>query len=369
MKTVYLLIGLPGAGKSTFAKTKLQNSSIIELDEIRQELADKKIIGKKYSSEDNILVFKEFHNQILNKINETDNIVIDATNARKSEREEIYNLLISFKPKFVAINFLDSKSVVVERIKKRQVENPNCVHIFTNPEEAVEIYAKRIEENKTSFAEPLAEIWYVKNCEIVNKEQKILIASTNLGKIQIYKEICDELNLFTTSLNEIKVDEDVKEIGKNEIENAILKAKTYHKITGLPVIANDSGLIIDKFSPEEQPGVLVRRFGGKELTDAELLNVFVQKLTDVGGESTGHYIVALSIIDNSNAITTKVFTPKKYFINKPSKTLLKGIPLSSLCYDKKLKIYESEMTMKERNDAEKAEMQKQKEFIKSIFCK
>lgn len=39
MKTVYLLIGLPGAGKSTFAKTKLQNSSIIELDEIRQELA------------------------------------------------------------------------------------------------------------------------------------------------------------------------------------------------------------------------------------------------------------------------------------------------------------------------------------------
>lgn len=369
MKTVYLLIGLPGAGKSTFAKTRLKNSSIIELDEIRQQLADRKVIGKEYSSKDNILVFKEFYKKILNEIEINDSIVIDATNAKISERQDIYELLKDFKPKFIAINFIDSVDVVVERIKTRQAKNPNCVHFFKNPEEAVNIYLKRIEENKTSFNEPLAEIWYVKNCELLNKEQKILIASTNLGKIKIYKEICDELNMFTTSLNEIGVNIDIEETGETEIQNAELKAKKYYEITGLPVIANDSGLIIDKFSKEDQPGVLVRRFGGKELTDKELLNVFVKKLTEVGGESTGHYVVALSLIDGNGKMTSKVFNPKKYFINKPSEIIIKGIPLSSISFDKSLNKYESEMTMKERNDQEKEEMQKQKEFIKSVFCK
>ena len=367
MKTVYLLIGLHEAEKSTFAKTKLKISSIIELDKIRQQFDDAKVVDKEHSFEDNCLVFKKFHKKILNEIKINDSVVIDTTNTKVSERQDIYDLLKEYKPKFIAINFMDDIDVVDENTKKCQTQNPN--YVLKNHEEIVDTCLKRIEENKTSFDEPLAEIWYVKSCKLINKEQKILIASTNLGKIKIYKEICDELNLYTTSLNEIGVNVDIEETGETEIQNAELKAKAYHEITGLPVIANDSGLIIDKFSKEDQPGVLVRRFGGKELTDKELLSVFVEKLTEVGGESTGHYNVALSLIDSRGKITSKVFNPKKYFINKPSEIIIKGIPLSSISYDKSLNKYESEMTMKERNDQEKEEMQKQKEFIKFVFCK
>lgn len=368
MKTVYLLIGLPGAGKTTFAKNKLNNAKLIELDEVRQELSNKKVIGKEYSSADNEIVFNEFNNQILKEIGKNDEIIVDATNARLSERQKIYDLLKDYKPKFVVVNFIDSKEVVLERILKRQKDNPNCVHFFKNPQEAIDIYAERIAQNKSTLNEPIAEIWEVKDGTILNKEQKVLIATTNLGKIHIYGQVCKELNLPYTSLAEIRVEDKIEENGNTEEENAIIKATSYHKITSLPVIANDSGLIIDKFKPEDQPKTLVRRHNGKELTDLELLNLYIKKLTEVGGNSKGHYNVALALIDKEGKLHSSMFYPEKYFINKPSKVINKGVPLSSLAYDTKTGKYLSEMTDKEYTDYEAEEMQKQKDFIRKTFC-
>lgn len=199
--------------------------------------------------------------------------------------------------------------------------------------------------------------------------QKILIATTNLGKFDIYKAVLDEIGLECTNLREMNVDIEVVENGTSEVENAIIKATAYHKATGLPVLANDSGLVIDKFSEENQPGMLVRRYKGKELSDEELLNVYIEKLNEVGGSSSGHYNVALALIDENGDLFTREFKPKRYFINKPSKVLNKGVPLSSLAYDEKTKKYLSEMTATERNEYEADEMAKQKAFIKEVFSK
>lgn len=196
---------------------------------------------------------------------------------------------------------------------------------------------------------------------------KVLIATTNLGKVNIYKQAFDELGIEVCSLKDFNVNFNVEENGKTEIENAIIKAKAYHQITGLPVLANDSGLVIDKFSQENQPGLLVRRYQGKELTDEEMINVYIEKLTEVGGESSGHYNVGLAIINQYGELHTKIFKPQRYFINKPSKTINKGVPLSSLCYDFKSKKYLSEMTIKERNNYEGDEFSNQINFIKKSF--
>ncbi len=198
---------------------------------------------------------------------------------------------------------------------------------------------------------------------------KVLIATTNLGKVQIYKQAFDDLGIEVCSLRDFDLNMEVEENGSSEVENAVIKAKAYHKATGLPVLANDSGLVIDKFSAEDQPGLLVRRYQGRELTDEEMLQVYIDKLNEVGGESTGHYNVGLAIIDEKGNLYTKTFKPKRYFINKPSNTLIKGIPLSSLCYDEKTGKYMSEMTPKERNDYEDAEFQGQIDFIKEHFEK
>lgn len=367
MKTVYLLIGLPGSGKSTFAKQNLKSAQIVELDEVRQTLADKKVIGRKYSSDDNKLVFEHFYAQVASALNTADKVVVDCTNARLSERNELYSTFAAFKPKYIAIQFKDDKQTVIGRVIKRQQENPNCVHVFSNPSEAIDIYQSRLDENPVSFAEPIAELWTVKNGQVVSKDKKILIASTNAGKIAIYKEILDSANIPCTSLAEIKVTEKVDENGKDELENAIIKAKAYHKITGLPVIANDSGLIIDKFLPENQPGVLVRRVNGKERTDQEMLDIYITKLNEVGGESDGHYNVALASIDQNGTLRTGLFKPHRHFISTPSKILLKGIPLSSLAYDEATNRYLSEMTPAEQNAYEAEAMEQQKRFILDSF--
>lgn len=196
---------------------------------------------------------------------------------------------------------------------------------------------------------------------------KVLIATTNLGKVQIYKQAFDDLGIEVCSLRDIDLNVDVEENGATEIENAIIKAKAYHKLTGLPVLANDSGLVIDKFSADNQPGLLVRRYKGQELTDEQMLNVYIEKLNEVGGESSGHYNVGLAIIDEKGVLHTREFKPKRYFINKPSSTLNKGVPLSSLAYDFESKKYLSEMTPKERNNYEGEEFLGQINFIKECF--
>jgi len=198
---------------------------------------------------------------------------------------------------------------------------------------------------------------------------KILIASTNKGKIAIYKQVCNELGLETTDLTEVIVNQKIEENGKNELENAIIKAKAYNEITHLPVIANDSGLIIDKFDEKDQPKELVRRYNGKELTDEELIDIYIEKLNKVGGQSDAHFVVALALINEKGEMDTKLFYPKRNFINIPSKVIKKGLPLESLTYDNKTQKYMSEMTTIERNNYEAEEMKKQKQFIEEFFIK
>ncbi|MBQ9792053.1 MAG: non-canonical purine NTP pyrophosphatase [Clostridia bacterium] len=198
---------------------------------------------------------------------------------------------------------------------------------------------------------------------------KVLIATTNLGKVQIYKEAFDELGIEVCSLRDLDVNIDVVEDGATVVDNAVIKALAYHKATGLPVLANDSGLVIDKFSEDDQPGLLVRRYHGQELTDEEMLQVYIDKLNAVGGESSAHYNVGLAIVDKNGVLHTREFHPKRHFISTPSTIVVKGIPLSSLCFDKSSGKYLSEMTIKERNDYEGEEFLGQIAFIKECFSK
>ena len=198
--------------------------------------------------------------------------------------------------------------------------------------------------------------------------KKVLIATTNAGKVNLYKQVLADAGFEGVGAGELGVVVDVEENGLTEIENAIIKAKAFFEAcSGMPVLANDSGLIIDKFSEEDQPKQLVRRYGGRDLTDEEMLEVYVKKLNAVGGESTGHYNVALAIVDENGKVYSREFKPERYFINKPSKILQKGFPLSSLAFDKKTGKYLSEMTAAEKIAYEEDAMVKQREFIEEVL--
>lgn len=192
---------------------------------------------------------------------------------------------------------------------------------------------------------------------------KVLIATGNAGKIALYSEMLKEIGLEAVSPKMLGLRVHVEEDGKNEIENASKKALAYHKASNMPVIANDSGLYIEKFEANDQPKLLVRRFGGKELTDDEMIEIYSKKLQEVGGESDGFYTVGLAVVDENGNLSAKEFKPTRHFVATPSKARVNGFPLSSLAFDKNSGKYLSEMTPAEKIAYEADVMLAQKQFV------
>lgn len=89
---------------------------------------------------------------------------------------------------------------------------------------------------------------------------KILVASTNEGKIREIKEILRNNEIIT--LNDIKNTVEVIENGNTFEENAKKKAKEIYNLTLVPCIADDSGICIKKYNG--WPGVKTARFLGQE---------------------------------------------------------------------------------------------------------
>lgn len=103
--------------------------------------------------------------------------------------------------------------------------------------------------------------------------QQVVLASSNKGKIAEIQAILKQQNIEVISQSHFNVS-DVEETGTTFIENAIIKARHASKISGLPAIADDSGLEVDAINGA--PGVYSARYAGLPSNDknntAKLLN-------------------------------------------------------------------------------------------------
>lgn len=95
---------------------------------------------------------------------------------------------------------------------------------------------------------------------------KFVIATNNKKKLKELSAILETLDIEAISLKEAGVDTDVEETGTTFAENARLKAENAMKITGLPAVADDSGLEVMALGGE--PGIYSARYGG-DLPDDE----------------------------------------------------------------------------------------------------
>ena len=196
---------------------------------------------------------------------------------------------------------------------------------------------------------------------------EVLIATKNKGKIEKYSTILKSLNIDYYTLDDINLDIDINENGKNTTENAIIKAKAYYNKIKSPVLVDDSGLIIDKLPPEKQPGVFVRRYNGKILSDEEMIELYSKELEEVGGESTGAFVISIAIVDEEGNIHTKETKHKRLFVSKPDINRVPGYPLSSLIYDKETNMYMTEKKKKGIKFYTESSFGEECEFIKSIL--
>lgn len=94
---------------------------------------------------------------------------------------------------------------------------------------------------------------------------KLVLASKNKGKLKEMSDILSKHGVEVVLESDVGADVEVEETGETFEENAYLKASAVMKATGLPAIADDSGLCVNALNGG--PGVYTARFGGEGLDD------------------------------------------------------------------------------------------------------
>ena len=108
--------------------------------------------------------------------------------------------------------------------------------------------------------------------------QKVVLATGNAGKVRELASLLNDFGLNVVAQTELGVDS-VEETGLTFIENAIIKARHAAKVTGLPALADDSGLAVDVLGGA--PGIYSARFSGVDASDQQNLEKLLEELQDV----------------------------------------------------------------------------------------
>lgn len=127
-------------------------------------------------------------------------------------------------------------------------------------------------------------------------EKIVILASNNKYKLEEISKKLSEFDIKVISQKEAIGDLEVEETGTTFAENAILKAEAIFKITGKPVIADDSGLAVDYLNGK--PGVYSNRFAGPDANDDDRINKIIEALDGVPDEKrTARFICSICYVD------------------------------------------------------------------------
>lgn len=108
--------------------------------------------------------------------------------------------------------------------------------------------------------------------------QKVILATSNPGKVRELAELLNNFGLNIIAQSEYNVSS-VEETGLTFIENALLKARHAARTTGLPAIADDSGIAVDAL--QGAPGIYSARYAGEGATDQDNVNKLLLAMKDV----------------------------------------------------------------------------------------
>lgn len=124
--------------------------------------------------------------------------------------------------------------------------------------------------------------------------QRLLIATTNLHKVEEFRGLLAGLPYELVSLTDVGIAADVAETGQTFAENATIKAVAYAELAGLLALADDSGLEIDAL--DGAPGLYSARWAGPEVTYAVRNRLIVERLAGLPDERRGaRYRCAIAI--------------------------------------------------------------------------
>jgi len=120
---------------------------------------------------------------------------------------------------------------------------------------------------------------------------QIVLATRNRGKIREIKYILSDLPIEIKSLLDFPNIPEIEEKGNTFEENALIKAKTVAKLTGLPALADDSGLAVDCLNGA--PGVYSARYAGEGADDKKNNEKLLRELEGIPLERRGAAFVCV----------------------------------------------------------------------------
>lgn len=118
--------------------------------------------------------------------------------------------------------------------------------------------------------------------------EKLVIASNNAGKLREIRHLLEPLGIEVLPQSQFKVSE-VDEPHRTFIENAIVKARHACEQTGLPSLADDSGICVNALNG--QPGVLSARYSGEPKSDERNNLKLIDALSSQADRSAHYYCV------------------------------------------------------------------------------
>ncbi len=125
---------------------------------------------------------------------------------------------------------------------------------------------------------------------------KFIIATNNKKKLREMGAILEKFGVEALSLAEAGIESDVEETGTTFEENSRLKAVAAMQVSGLPAIADDSGLEVDALGGA--PGIYSARYGGEKCKDdVERYQYLLENMEDVpDGERTARFVSVITCV-------------------------------------------------------------------------
>ena len=138
----------------------------------------------------------------------------------------------------------------------------------------------------------------------MSRLKKLVLATHNPDKKKEMKAAFGRQGLIVLSLDNFPEVGEIEETGATLLENSLLKARTVHRITGLPAIADDTGLEVDAL--DGAPGVFSARFAGENATYADNVNKLLLDMVSVAENvRTARFRTVASFVDGDRELWTE----------------------------------------------------------------
>ncbi|MBN8544537.1 MAG: RdgB/HAM1 family non-canonical purine NTP pyrophosphatase [Ignavibacteria bacterium] len=133
--------------------------------------------------------------------------------------------------------------------------------------------------------------------------KKIFVSTQNQGKLKEIRSILGTGEFEFISVQTIDGFPDIEETGTSFEENAIIKAEESFKLTGIPSLADDSGLSVDCL--DGAPGVYSARYAGENADDEGNLQKVLSEIKNFSPPYKARYVCVLAFYDGERLITTR----------------------------------------------------------------